>query len=368
MTDGDPPASPSVETYVIAAGGTGGHVFPGIAFAREIVARRPGARVVFVGSTHGLEGRLVPAAGFALETVTAAGFAGKSVGERFLALARVPKGFHEARRLLTRLRPKAVAGVGGYVSVPVILAARGLGIPTLIHESNAMPGIANRFLNRVATRTAVGIDAARARLSRPAITTGTPVRPEFFAIGTQNPGGRGRILVFGGSQGSAALNRAAVEAAPELASDGLEAIHQTGERWLDSVRSAYGTPPAGWRIEPFLPRLYEEMAWADLIVCRAGALTLAELAAAGRPAVLVPLPTSTHGHQLQNARSAAEAGAAIVLEEKGLTGAALGGVVRSIFADRRRLAAMGERSRRLARPDAARRLADLLFEIAGGPA
>ncbi len=357
------PAS-SEATYVIAAGGTGGHVFPGIALAREIRARRPGARVVFAGTAYGLENRLVPEAGFELATVSASGFAGKSAGQRLLALARVPRGFAESRRLLSRLRPRAVAGVGGYASVPVILAARSLGVPTLVHESNATPGIANRLLSRIATRTAVGIPAAAARLGGSALVTGTPVRPEFFSIEPLGVSARaGRLLVFGGSQGSAALNRAMAEAAPELTGDGLAVIHQTGERWLEPVRRSYPTLPSGWRLEPFLPRLHEEMAWADVVVCRAGALTLAELAAAGRPAVLVPLASSTHGHQLGNAQAVAEAGAALVLEEKDLTGHALASAIRSLLGDRERLAAMAERSRFLARPDAARRLADLLFEI-----
>lgn len=351
-------------TYVIAAGGTGGHIFPGIALGRELAARRPAARVVFVGTGRGLEARLVPAAGFPLETVRASGFAGKGPAARLAALARLPVGIGEARRLLRRLAPRAVAGVGGYASVPVILAARSLSIPTLIHESNALPGIANRFLSRVATRTAVGLAAANARLPRPGVVTGNPVRPEFFAAPPLDPARRvRRLLVFGGSQGSAALNRALVEAAPLLSGEGLEVVHQTGERWLEAVRAAYGEPPRGWSLAPFLPKLDEQMSWCDLAVCRAGSMTLSELAAAGRPAVLVPLASSTHGHQLENARAFAQAEAAVIVEEKDLSGPTLANAAKSLLADPGRLSRMGENARGLARPDAARRLADLLFEI-----
>jgi UDP-N-acetylglucosamine--N-acetylmuramyl-(pentapeptide) pyrophosphoryl-undecaprenol N-acetylglucosamine transferase len=356
-------------TYVIAAGGTGGHIFPGIALAREITRRRPEARVVFAGTGTPMETRRLAEAGFPLEAVRASGFAGKGPAARIASLLRLPSGVLQARRLLRRLAPRAVAGLGGYVSVPVILAARSLSIPTLIHESNARPGIANRFLSRVATRTAVGIEAANRALPRPGAATGNPVRPEFFQVppldGRRRPG---RLLAFGGSQGAAALNRALVEAAPRLAAAELEVVHQTGEKWLASVRAAYGQAAARVRLEPFLPRLYEELASCDLALCRAGAMTLAELAAAGRPSVLVPLAASTHGHQLENARVFERAGAALVIEEKDLTGATLADAVIGLLADPERLSRMGALARTLAHPDAAARLSDLLFEIERRPA
>ena len=357
--------SDSVATYVIAAGGTGGHIFPAIALGREIVSRRPGARVVMVGTAEGLEAGLFRDAGFELATVRASGFAGKRLGGRIAALARLPFGTLEARRLLRRLLPRAVAGLGGYVSVPVLLAAGSLGIPTLVHESNALPGIANRLLARRATRVAVSLEAAAARLPGWPLVTGSPVREEFFAAPPLDVRGAPfrRVLLFGGSQGSAALNAAALDAVPALAADGLGIVHQTGPKWLERVRASYGAVPPGVRLEGFLPRLYEEMAASDLVVSRAGAMTLAELAAAGRPAILVPLAKSTHGHQLENARAYAAAGAAIVLEEKDLTGTALAQAARDTLGNPAGLVAMGEAARRMARRDASRRLADLLFEI-----
>jgi UDP-N-acetylglucosamine--N-acetylmuramyl-(pentapeptide) pyrophosphoryl-undecaprenol N-acetylglucosamine transferase len=351
---------------VIAAGGTGGHIFPGIALAREIRARRPDAEILFVGSRHGLEATLVPEAGFALELVRASGFAGKRLAAKVGALAELPAGFFGARRLLAGHGARAVAGVGGYVSVPVVAAARSLGVPTLIHESNAFPGIANRLLNRFATRTAVGVEAANSHLARPGVVTGTPVRPEFFEVPPIDPTATTRrLLVFGGSQGSRVLNDAMVVAAPLLRDRKVEVVHQTGEKWIEEIVRRYGEVPSGWRIVPFLPRIHEELAWSDLVISRAGSQTLAELAAAGRPAILVPFGSATHGHQTENARAFERAGAAVAIEEAAATGEALASAVRGLIANRGRLVEMGESLRAFARPDAAKMLADLLFEAEG---
>lgn len=353
-------------TYVIVAGKTGGHIYPGIALAEEIRARRPGVPVLFIGTADGLEGRLIPDAGFPLETVRASGFAGKSLSGKLLSLARLPGGFLEARALLSRHRARGVVGMGGYVSVPVLAAARLLRLPTVVHDSNALPGIATRLANRFATRTAVGLARSNSRLVRPGTVTGTPVRAEFFAIAPVSALARTRrLLVFGGSQGSAVLNRALIEAAPRLSGEGLEVVHQTGEGQFAAVQAGYGEIPARWRLAPFLPRLYEELAWADLVVSRSGAMTLAELAAAGRPAILVPFGSATHGHQRENALALVEAGAARMIEERELTGEALARAIADLFSDRQQLARMGEAARSLAVPDAAKRLADLLFEAEG---
>jgi UDP-N-acetylglucosamine--N-acetylmuramyl-(pentapeptide) pyrophosphoryl-undecaprenol N-acetylglucosamine transferase len=247
------------------------------------------------------------------------------------------------------------------VTVPVLLAARLLGVPTLIHDSNAMPGLANRLLNRFATRTAVGLAAANSYLARSGVVTGTPARPEFFSIPPLDPrAATRRLLVFGGSQGAVVLNRALEDALPELTAKGVEVIHQTGEKHFSNAKEWPGV-----RRAPFLSRLYEELAWADLVVSRAGALTLAELAAAGRAAILVPFASATHGHQLENARAFAAAGAAVFIEEEDLAGRggpSLAEAVLRLLADRTLLSRMGEAARTFARPDAARLLAELLFE------
>jgi UDP-N-acetylglucosamine--N-acetylmuramyl-(pentapeptide) pyrophosphoryl-undecaprenol N-acetylglucosamine transferase len=221
-------------------------------------------------------------------------------------------------------------------------------------------------LNRFATRTAVGVEAANSHLARPGVVTGTPVRPEFFEVPPIDPSAATRrLLVFGGSQGSRVLNRAMAEAAPLLARDAIEVIHQAGEKEFESVRARYGRVPAGWRVEPFLPRIHEELGWADLVLSRSGSQTLAELAAAGRPAILVPFGSATHGHQTENARAFERAGAAVAIEEGALTGEALATAVRGLITDRRRLVEMGKSARSFAKPDAARLLADLLFEAEG---
>ncbi len=349
--------------YVIAAGGTGGHVVPGIALANEIRAQKPQALVLFVGTAQGLESKIVPPAGFPLELIEASGFVGKTWTKQLQSLGRLPGGFLAARALLKRHRARAVVGVGGYVTVPVITAARTLGIPTLIHEPNAMPGAANRFLNRFATRTAVGLGAANARLRRPGAVTGTPVRREFFEASAFDPAATTRrLLVFGGSQGSRILNRAMARAAVLLEKSDLEVVHQTGEKDFAGTRQRYTRLPARWRLEPFLPRLWEQLSWADLVLSRAGALTVAELSAAGRPSVLVPFEAAAASHQLENALAFMRAGAAIVLREKDLSAESLAGTVVELLKDRARLAAMAARAKSLAKPDAAKDLAKLLFD------
>jgi UDP-N-acetylglucosamine--N-acetylmuramyl-(pentapeptide) pyrophosphoryl-undecaprenol N-acetylglucosamine transferase len=351
---------------VIAAGGTGGHIFPGIALAREIQSQRPSAAVVFAGTARGLESKLIPENGFPLETVRVSGFAGKSLEHRIAALAELPLGVIDSWKLLRRHRPRAVAGLGAYVSVPVLAAARMLGIPTVIHESNAMPGVANRFLSRFATRVAVSLTAAGSRLRRPGTLTGTPVRAEFFSVPPLETGAATRrLLVFGGSQGSVVLNRAVAEAVPALRAAGVEVLLQTGERHLETVArkiSAAGTLPPGLRLEPFLPRLDRDLAWADLVVSRSGAMTVSELAAAGRPAILVPFGSATHGHQRENARALVEAGAARLIEEPELTGERLSRTVGELLGDRPGLVRMGAAARSLSRPDAAKKLAEVVFE------
>jgi UDP-N-acetylglucosamine--N-acetylmuramyl-(pentapeptide) pyrophosphoryl-undecaprenol N-acetylglucosamine transferase len=350
-------------TYVIAAGGTGGHVIPGLALAAEIRAHKPKSDIVFVGTRHGLEGRLVPAAGYPLELVDASGFMGKTWTKQLGSLARLPRGFLEARALLRRYRARVVVGVGGYVTVPVLMAARSLGVPTVIHESNALPGVSNRFLNRFATKTAVGLAAANAHLKRPGVVTGTPVRAEFFsAPPLAEDATTRRLLVFGGSQGSRVINRAIARASVMLQKSGLEVVHQAGDKDLGATRSRYPKVPLHWNLVSFLPKLYEEMAWADLVLCRAGAMTVSELAAAGRPSILVPFGAATSGHQLENALALQKAGAAVVIREPQLTAENLAGTITELFAKRERLVQMGQKARSLAKPNAARDLAAMVFE------
>ncbi len=346
---------------MLAGGGTGGHVFPAIAVAREIRRRRPSARVVFIGTRKGLEAVIAPREGFPIEFVPASGFVGRRAGAKARALADLVRGVAASRRILSRERPGAVLGVGGYASLPVLVAARLAGIPAMIQEQNSVPGIANRLGARAAKVVAAGFEAACGRFPGRCVWTGNPVREEFFRV-SAGTGGR-RVLLFGGSQGARVLNRAIVEAAPALAAAGVEVTAQTGERELESVRAGLAPWP-GIAPVAFVEGMADAFARADLVVARAGALTLAEIAAAGRPAILVPFAAATHAHQDENARVYEAAGAAVVIREVDLDGAALARTITELLADAGRLRRMGDAARKLAKPDAAARIVDLLFEMA----
>jgi UDP-N-acetylglucosamine--N-acetylmuramyl-(pentapeptide) pyrophosphoryl-undecaprenol N-acetylglucosamine transferase len=349
--------------FVIAAGGTGGHIVPGIALGHEIKAQKHGSLVAFIGTAQGLEGKLVPQAGFPLELVDAAGFVGKTVTRQIGALAKVPRGFLESRALLKKYRARVVIGVGGYVTVPVLTAARSLGIPTLIHESNAIPGVSNKFLNRFVDKTAVGLADANAYLRKSGVVTGTPVRSDFFSIPPLDPAAATRrVLVFGGSQGSRVINRAMARAGVLLEKTGIEVVHQTGDQDLVATRQRYTRVPANWKLVPFLPKLWEEMGWADLVICRAGALTVAELAAAGRPSILIPF-VGGGNHQIYNAKALYQRGAAALMEEHTLTAENLAGAITEKLKEREKLVLMGQKAKALARPDATKDLAKLVFSL-----
>jgi UDP-N-acetylglucosamine--N-acetylmuramyl-(pentapeptide) pyrophosphoryl-undecaprenol N-acetylglucosamine transferase len=355
---------------VVAGGGTGGHLYPGIAVARELLRRVPTARVSFAGTARGLEARVVPKEGFELDMIRSAGLKGKSLTSRIRGAALLPMGLVDAWRIVSRRRPSVVMGVGGYSSGPVVLAAALRGIPTLVLEQNAVPGLTNRLLARWVREAAVTFEETRAHFRGRAFVAGNPVRREFFTSGDARGAGRSsgaRILVLGGSQGARGINVALVAAAPELARrlPGLDLVHQTGERELDQVRQGYARAGVAARVVAYLDAVADEMTAADLVIARAGATTLAELAAAGRPAVLVPFPAATDDHQRKNAGVVEKAGGAVMLDEGGLTGEKLAGVVAALIADPARLAAMSTAMRTLARPDAAARIVDRLLALAG---
>jgi UDP-N-acetylglucosamine--N-acetylmuramyl-(pentapeptide) pyrophosphoryl-undecaprenol N-acetylglucosamine transferase len=363
---------------VIAGGGTGGHLYPGIAIARELMARVPGATVTFVGTAAGIEARVIPREGFALDVIRSAGLKGKSLASLARGVGLLPLSALDAWRVLSRRRPAAVVGVGGYSSGPVVALAALRGIPTLLMEQNAMPGVTNRTLARLVRAAAVTYDESIAFFGHKAFVSGNPVRPEFFtnaetsdtgqqAYDAQTaPPGAARVLVFGGSQGAHAINVAMVEAAPRLAAatPRLAITHQTGERDLEMVRDGYRRAGLEARVEPFLFAMDREMKAADLVICRAGATTLAELMACGRPSILIPLPTATDDHQRRNAQALVAHGAAQMIEQRELTGERLAHEIAALAADAERRRGMGENARRMARPDAARIIVDRLLELA----
>ena len=355
---------------VIGGGGTGGHLYPGIAVARELISRQPDARISFAGTARGIESRVVPREGFELDLIRSGGLKGKSLGDRARGVSLVPLGFVDAWRIVSIRRPHLVIGVGGYSSGPVVLVAALRGIPTMVLEQNAVPGLTNRLLARVVGAAAVTFESTEAFFGSKAFVSGNPVRPEFLrTLGTETESEPHepitRVLVFGGSQGAHAINVAMVEAAPELAAGGshLRLTHQTGERDVEMVRTAYRQTGLQADVEPFLYDMGRQLGRADVVVCRAGATTLAEITAAGKAAILVPLPTATDDHQRKNAEALAEAGAAEILLQRDMTGRALAARILAIAADANKRSRMAEAARRLARPDAARVIVDRALEL-----
>jgi len=357
---------------LIAGGGTGGHLYPGIALARELQRRDPSAHVSFVGTAQGIEARVVPREKFALDLIRVSGLKGKSRLERSIGFSLLPLAAIDAWRVVAKQRPDVVVGVGGFASGPVVAIAALVGYPTMLLEQNALPGITNRLLAHVVRAAAVNFEAALAYFPRTGFVAGNPVRPEFFPAQNEEANDRftqphdaARVLIFGGSQGAHAINVAMVEAAARLAASGirLAITHQTGERDLDLVRAAYERAGLAARVEAFIFQIDGEMKAADVVICRAGATTLAELAASATPAILVPLPTATDDHQRKNAEVVEKAGGAIVIDERNLSGDAVAGLLKELMTDRNRLAGMSAAARTLARPDAAERIADRVEQL-----
>jgi len=356
---------------VIAGGGTGGHLYPGLAVARELLARMPSAVVTFAGTRAGIEARVLPREGVVLDVIRSAGIKGKGVAGRVRGLALLPLGVLDAWSILSRRHPHVVVGVGGYSSGPVVLAAALRGVPSLVLEQNAMPGLTNRLLARAVDAAAVTYEEALPWFRGNGFVSGNPVRPGFLAgpgpaAPTESAQRRPRLLVFGGSQGAHALNVAMIEAAPLFCQMNPvpDIVHQTGERDLPSVRDAYRHAGLDVRVDAFLHEMDREMLAADLVVCRAGATTLAELAAAGKPAVLVPFPAATDDHQRKNADALARRGAADVLDQRALSGETLATRIEALLAEPDRRHAMARAARDAAHPEAARLIVDRLVTLA----
>jgi UDP-N-acetylglucosamine--N-acetylmuramyl-(pentapeptide) pyrophosphoryl-undecaprenol N-acetylglucosamine transferase len=355
---------------MIAGGGTGGHIYPAIAIAREWLARDSERRAIFVGTEKGLEKTIVPKAGFPLELIDVGGLKGKGGFDLIRNVLRVPNALIQAWRLVGIHKPCVVLGVGGYSSGPVLLAAKLRGAPTIIHEANAFPGLANRAVARFVTAVAVAFADALPRLKRPdGVVTGNPIRKEFFEAtrpGQRETGNGQRLLIFGGSQGSRILNDTMVGALLFLArlEDSLEIVHQTGPNELEKVRKAYRESAfANATIVPYLDPIVDEMAAADLVVCRAGAMTIGELSAVGRAAILVPFAAATNNHQELNARVVERAGGAVVITEAELSPEKLAAAITNIVSDPERTARMGASSKTLAVPSATKNIVDLIEKI-----
>ena len=356
---------------VVAGGGTGGHLYPGIAVARELQSRRPGAAISFAGTEQGIEARVIPREGYPLDVIRSAGLKGKSLADRLRGAALVPLSLGDAWRVVSQRRPDVVIGVGGYSSGPVVLMASLRGVPAMLLEQNAVPGLANRLVAPFVKAAAVTFESTRRFFGAKAFVSGNPVRPEFFAtvepfqesIDDQSSGVR--VLVFGGSQGAHAINLAMVEAAAQLAQHpDLRLAHQTGERDVEMVRAGYRTAGLQAVVEPFFYDMGRQLGQAQVVVCRAGATTLAEICAAGAAAILVPLPTATDDHQRRNAEAMASAGAADVMLQADMTGSLLAQRILGLLRDPARRRLMAAAARRLAKPDAAKVIVDRALELA----
>jgi len=352
---------------LIAAGGTGGHIYPGIAVAQEIMRRDAGSKVRFVGTARGLETRLVPQAGFELSLIDSAGL--KNVGRiaQMRGMVLLPKSFVSAWNVIRQFKPDVVVGAGGYVSGPVVLMAALTNRPTLVMESNALPGWTNRTLARFVDCAAVSFDQALPYFRGKGVVTGNPVRREFFEVpAKQREPGKLSLLIFGGSQGARAINEGMIAALPNLESlkTALRIKHQTGPADFEKVKTAYVA--AGWEqhadVRSYIDNMMDDFAAADLVICRAGATTTAELIAAGKASIMIPFPFAADDHQRKNAEAMEAAGASRMILQQDLSGERLAKEI-GVFIDSEKLDDMEQASRKLAHGDAAGSVVDLLEQL-----
>ncbi len=351
---------------LIAAGGTGGHIYPGIAIAKEIMRRDERSEVLFVGTSRGLEKRIVPENGFQLSLITSAGLKSVGVIGKLKGVGVLPISFFESARLLREFKPDVVVGAGGYVSGPVLLIASLMRFPTMVMDSNALPGFTNRKLARFVDKAALTFDEALPFFGEKGIVTGNPVRKEFFEVPRKLRGEKTNILVFGGSQGARAINNAMMSALPllESRSDKLRIVHQTGEADFDKTREMYSRSRIeDHEVRPFISDMFVEFGNADIVVCRAGATTCAELGAAGKASIMIPLPTAADDHQRKNAEAFERAGASRMLIQADLNGESLAALIAEVIDSPDAVTAMEASAKKLGRADAAEAAVDLIGDL-----
>ena len=352
---------------LIMAGGTGGHVFPALALARSLRARS--VEVVWLGTHRGIEARLVPAEGIAIEWLSVGGLRGKGWKTRLAAPWRLTVALWQALAVMRRRRPQVVVGLGGFVTGPGGIAAWLTRRPLLIHEQNAIAGFTNRTLAPLAREVLEAFPGSFGPAVR-ARTIGNPVRREIASLAPPRErlagrSGAVRVLVIGGSQGAVRLNTVVPYALARAAACRFEVRHQAGERWIEACRQSYADAGVAADVQPFIGDMAAAYAWADLVICRAGALTVSELAAAGIGSVLVPFPAAVDDHQTHNARLLVRQGAAVLMPERELTAERLAAELERLCAERGRLVEMAERARSLARPEATEQLAECCLKYLG---
>jgi UDP-N-acetylglucosamine--N-acetylmuramyl-(pentapeptide) pyrophosphoryl-undecaprenol N-acetylglucosamine transferase len=344
---------------LIMAGGTGGHIFPGIAVAKELMARA--VPVLWLGSEGGLETRLVPQAGIELKTIAISGVRGKGIAALLAAPFKILRAVLQAKKIIGALRPRSVLSLGGYVAGPGGIAAWLRGVPLIVHEQNSIAGVTNRVLALFAKRRLCGFEDAL----KHGEWVGNPVRADIAALPAPaqrfaGRDGKPRLLVLGGSQGAQALNTRVPQALAMMPSERRPQVrHQCGTKLVDAARAAYAQAGVEASVEPFIENMAEAYAWADFIVCRAGALTLAELAAAGVGSLLIPFPYAVDDHQTRNAQSMVAANAAVLLPEAEASAERIDAELERVLGDRASALRMAEAARTLAKPDATARIADI---------
>jgi UDP-N-acetylglucosamine--N-acetylmuramyl-(pentapeptide) pyrophosphoryl-undecaprenol N-acetylglucosamine transferase len=348
---------------IIAGGGTGGHVIPALAIAQQL-NRQFAAEILFIGTARGIETRLVPQAGFALELIQVGALKNVSLMTRVKTMFDLPRAIAASSRMLTEFDPEVVIGVGGYASGPAMVAAIRRRLPTLAFEPNVVPGFANRMIARWVSAAAVHFEET-CRYFPHCQVTGVPVRAAFFDMPVK-AGGTPTLLVFGGSQGARAINQAMIESLPGLRAKvpGIHIIHQTGQRDYDRVLAAYEQSGISGEVHKFIDDMPETFGRVDLLVCRSGASTVAEIAAAGKPAIFVPFPAAADDHQNVNARALERSGAAVVVEESNLGAAYLVETIAALIGDGSRLRSMSAAAKSLAHPKAVEEIAEMVLQLA----
>ncbi len=351
---------------LIAAGGTGGHIYPGIAVANEILRRDKNNEVRFVGTERGLESRIVPESGFELSMIDSKGL--KSVGfvGKLKGLALLPVSLIQARKIINEFKPDVVIGAGGYVSGPVLLVASLMKIPTLAMDSNALPGFTNRQLARFVTKAALTFEEALPYFGKKGVVTGNPVRKEFFDIKSKMRGDKINLLLFGGSQGARAINLAMIDALAYLTNekDKLKITHQTGKLDYETVKAGY--KENNWSesdVRVYISEMVSQFEQTDLIISRAGATTCAEVAAAGKVAIMIPLPTAADDHQRKNAEALENNQAARMILQKDLNGESLAEVIKEFVNSPEKITQMENNARKMAKEDAAEVTVDLIESL-----
>ncbi|HWC19800.1 MAG TPA: undecaprenyldiphospho-muramoylpentapeptide beta-N-acetylglucosaminyltransferase [Terriglobales bacterium] len=345
----------------IVGGGTGGHVIPALAIAREL-RERHSAEVMFVGTSRGIESRLVPQAGFPLQLVEIGQLKNVSLTRRLQTLRDIPRAVTTCRKLFLEFRPHVVIGVGGYASGPGMLAAIMMRVPTLAFEPNLVPGFANRMVARFVTAAAVHFEQTK-RFFRNAKVTGVPVRQEFFNIPAPYSSSPRSLLVFGGSQGARVLNQTMIDAISNWEQLGIQVRHQTGERDFEKVDAAYKQSGFPAQVSRFIDDMPAAFAEADLVLCRSGASTVGEITAAGKPAILVPFPFAADDHQFKNAEALQKVGAARLIPESQMTADRLANTVAELLASPSVLADMASKARSLAHPKAVQEIGNMAAEL-----